>query len=902
MLALENRPPALKIPILRTKLHRPALPANHVLRSRLLAAMEEQALRPVVLVSAPAGYGKSTLVSCWLEQSRQPGVWLSLDELDSDLQLFLNYVVTGVQNIFPDALGDTAAMINSPALPPVPVLAATLVNELDRIGQDFTLVFDDIHSIGDKAVLDLLSQILRQPPRSLRIILVGRRDPILPIAALRARAMLTELRMEDLRFTVDEARKFLGDALGDEDDQALAEALVEKSEGWITGLHLAVLAMERTDERSRMLLELKGTTRYVVDYLVGEVLEQQPDGIRRCLLSSSILRRFCAPLCDALLEASGNTGNEKIDGNAFIDWLQAHNLFIIPLDTENRWFRYHHLFADLLRAQLQRSTEPERIAALHARASAWHEEQGLVEGSIQHALAAGDMEEAADIVERNSDTEFDTNRWFVAARWLELLPEEITRQRPKLLLARARVLNDKFRLMEIPPLIQRVQQLLETGPVKPAVQAEFFYFQGFLTFWEGDGHKSRAFLEQALELLPETETGYLRAQSELFYGLATQINGRGDEAVATLRGWIQKRGLRTGLLWERLTYGLAVIHLLQGQLAPAEREGQALLEDSVRTGTQFIQSWSHYLLGVVAIHRYDLDQAQQHFGQVAGNRYAGNSRAVSDSMVVSAIIQQFRGHPDEADQWLEQAEEFARWTEDSSLLETTLSGKARIALLRDDLDTAARWQRGFSMPPHVPAMIFFPTNSSVTECRVLLALGTDSRLAEAVEKLDYLRQETSSLHNSCQAIDIIALQALAAHRQGREDKALDLLEQALALAEPGEWVRPFVEPGPPMVALLQLLLKQDRSAQQIRKILALLRKGESGRPRPQPLIEPLTTRELDVLDLLTKRLRNKEISEKLHISPVTVKSHLRTIYQKLGVSRRREAVERAAELGIVDHH
>jgi len=896
------------IPILRTKLHRPPVPKDHVHRGELLGRLEEDPRRPAILVSAPAGYGKSTLVACWLKECERPGAWFSLDENDNDLQRFLIHFVTAVQTLFPDAVGDTMALIQSPILPPTPVVAATLVNELDRIEQDFILVLDDIHCIQEKGVHDFLNLILRQPPRSMQLALVGRRDPVMPVASLRVKGVLAEVRMRDLRFTVDESTEFLKAVLGREIKESIAAALAEKAEGWVTGLRLAALAVGGTEDLGRGLLELKGTTRYVVDYLISEVLNHQPAGIRGFLLSTSILDRFCAPLCDAVFEEAAMAGEETVDGQAFIDWLWKQNLFIIPLDMENRWFRYHHLFGDLLRAQLRRTMSREEIAGLHSRASAWCEDQASIEESIHHALEAGDAERAADIVECHRDAEFDANRWYVVNRWLEMLPEEITQHRLKLLLTEARVLNDRFRLMDIPPVLERAQALVESQPTEPLDQGELFYFLGFLQYWQGDGRSSQDYFDRAIELVPEIHVGYVRAQLELFVGLTAHINGRKDEAIQRLTAWIDTRNLRTGLLWQRLTYGLAIVHLLSGELAAAHRESRKFLDDGIRTGSRFIETWGEYLLGVVAFHRHDLAEASRHFSHVVANRYVANTRAAIDSMAGIAIVSQLLGRPDEADESVRLAGDHARWSEDSTNLEVVLACEARIALLRGDLDAAGRWQRGFRMPLHAPSMIFFLANPSVTECRVLAALGTEAGLAEAAAKLQHLRQETSSLHNTCQAIDVIALQAMVAHLQGRLDQALDLLKQAVDLSGPEGWIRPFVELGSPMAGLLHKLLEQDPSTDHVGEILDALpneqppptSRHELPQAPPDWLVEPLTHRELDVLELLAKRLQNKEIAEELSISSITVKSHLRNIYQKLQVTRRREAVERAAALRLLD--
>lgn len=897
---MKREPHHNHISLLRTKLHRPPVPIAHVHRSRLLVQLSEDRHQPLVLVSAPAGYGKSTLVSYWLETCKRPGAWLSLDKADNDLKQFISYFIAAVQTIFPHVASETRSLLEAGGLPPLSVLVETLVNVLDGVRQDFIIVLDDIHHIQEKLVHDFLNKILQHPPRCMTLVLVGRRDPVISIAALRARGLLTELRMQELQFTVDESMKYLQIATEDGIEKSNALVLANNTEGWVTGLRLAVMAMRGQDNPDHKLFKLKGTTRYIVDYLVEEVLNRQSQENRHFLLSTAILNRFCAPLCEAVFGSLNIPGKKKAHGQAFIDWLQEQNLFIIPLDTENRWFRYHHLFQGLLKKQLQRHTPSEKIAGVCSQASAWFEAQGLIGESVHHALAAGDAQAAADVVERHIDAEYDANRWYVVDQWLSQLPGEVKQHRPKLLLTQARVFNDRFCLMEIPPVVERARTLLETKPGSPLDQGELSYFQGFLSFWGGDGRHAQAFLDKALKHIPESHDGYLRGQIELFAGLTMLMNGHKDKGVEILSAGIGKRHLRTGIVWERLKYGLAVVHFISGDLAPAHFHSRLFRDDGIRNKHKFIETWGDYLLGIIAFHRHDLHEACGHFGQVVENRYVANHRAAIDSMVGIAFASELLGKPDDADRSMGLALEHARWTNDETNVEVALSCEARIALLRGDLDTAVRWQRGFSTPPQVPGMIFFLANAWITECRVLSATGTKASLANASQKLHFLRQETESLHFTCLALEVIVLQAMVAHQQGRKMEASDLLKHAVTLAEPGGWIRPFVELGSPMAGLLRQQLDRQPSSDHTRKILAAFPDHPPVSTLPQQsLVEPLTHRELDVLELLSRRLQNKEIAEKLFISRYTVKAHLSNIYHKLQVTKRREAVEKATTLGIL---
>ena len=379
------------LPILSTKLHRPPLAKDHLHRQHLLDRLEKNVHRPLTLVSAPAGYGKSTLLSCWLESCDLLSGWVSLDENDNDLRVFLSYFLAAVRTQFPDACNKTNAMLNSSALPSGSVLTHSLVNELDQIGSSFVLVLDDYHAISDKTIHGLIAELLQHPPGPLHLVLSSRVDPPLPLASFRARNQMTEIRVRDLRFSPEETGAFLEQLIGAPVDDIAAAILQEKTEGWITGLRLALLSLRHRSDLNRMLENLPAESRYVADYLLAEVLLNQPEEKLEYLLATAILDRFCAPLCDAVCVPGSKFGECKIGGEQFLNWLEKSDLFVVPLDEQGRWFRYHHLFQQLLQSRLKQRFDPDEISALQMRASCWFAENDLIDEAIQYALAAGDL-------------------------------------------------------------------------------------------------------------------------------------------------------------------------------------------------------------------------------------------------------------------------------------------------------------------------------------------------------------------------------------------------------------------------------------------------------------------------------------------------------------------------------
>jgi len=905
-----------------TKLNRPLLPVDFIPRERLLERLERGRSRPLTLVSSPAGYGKSTLVSSWLDRCDCPGAWVSLDTRDNDLHLFLSSFLTSIQTLFPGTGNRVQRLLSAPGLPPTQVLAHILANELERMEQDFILVLDDFHVIHEKTVSALIGDLLRHPPRPLHLVLVSRKDPFLPIPSLRATDQVTEVRTHDLRFTDPEVHAFLKSALGDQVQESTGSALAEKMEGWVTGLRLAVLATRGHDNAEQVLSELAGSTRYVMDYLVFEVLENQSPAVRRLLLRSSILDRFCPSLCDTLCSSDGKTGPDEIDGQGFIAGLQRDNIFLIPLDLENHWFRFHHLFQDFLKHRLRRNYTPEEIATLHSRASKWFQDRGLIDEAITHALDAGDSLAAVKIIERNRHVILDAEQWHVLRRWLDRLPPETRQGRPDLLIGQAWILLQMAQVAEIIPILEGVEAIVDEASADPVLLSEINLFRGILCYFQDNGERSLAFFTKAAEQFPRGSFLALKSTVEYWLHLALHRVGQKKTAIRSLHEKILGLDAQEGMMLSRLTFSLGYIHMLDNECLHAFQEGLHLREISRSNRLLFAGTWGMYVQGNASFQMFDLDAASHYFSQVVENRYIANPRTATDAMTGLAITRQLMREPDEADKIMQLAQAYAEWTKYPEHLEIVRSCRARLALLRGDIGSASHWQETLRKTPGTPMMLFFLEIPVVTECRVLIAIGSEDSLKIAMERLEDIRKNAKVWHNTCQMMEVLVLQALASHRLGQSEASLETLEQAVALAMPGNSIRSFVEPGLPMVDLLQKLAQKNVAVNFIKKVMTALNRYEAGssdsqlsglsrhRPKgvgsaprppavpPSPLADSLSNRELDVLELLTHRLRNKEIAEKLFISPETVRTHLRNIYPKLKVTSRRQATARAVDLGL----
>lgn len=906
--------------IIRTKLHRPRVPKDHVHRVKLLEKLQNSDHRPAILVSASAGYGKSTLVSYWLEMSDRPYAWLSLDENDNELKVFLAYFMAGIESMFPDAVTHTMSMVSAPNLPPIQAIVSQLVNELDAIAQDFVLVLDDIHSIRERSIHDFLDSLLRYPPRPMHLVFIGRRDPFLTIPTLRARNQLGEIRIHDLRFTTAETASYLQQMLQTPVEIDAAAAWAKKLEGWVTGLRLAALSIKHHGEMESILPRIQGETQYIMEYLFNEVLSHQPAAIQNFLLKTSILGRFCNPLCDAVCNAVLDSETNSDDTLDVIQILQKENLFLVNLDAEDRWFRYHHLFQQLLQNQLKQQYSPDKITALHDRASQWFESQELIEESIEHALHGENVERAAEIIDQYRHDRTSTGQWQAVERWLYRLPVEIKQQWAALILAEAWVVYMRFQLDRLPQLVKQAEALIDNQTAKPYLLAELNFFKGNLLYWQGEPEASVRHLETAQAQWVEKRT-HLYGDTQFILALSRHMLGKEALVTRTLTDHIREISPSEKNILPYLFGGLAFTLILSGKLTPAGQQARQFQLSAEKAKTPGLAAISQYLQACVHLHTFDLEQAAHHFTEANQQCYIMDTQTAIDSLIGLALTQHFSQQPDEARLTIDRLLVFAGETNDPNCLSLANSGQARLALLSGKLATAAQWVHSVGeIHVELPSLFLWLEVPCLTQARVLIAIGSTESLNQAVALLRTIRQTSDTCRFANQTLEVAVLQSLALEKQGRTDDAMVMLEEAMFLAEPGGWVRPFVEAGPVMGKLLKRLLGQKVAVDHVTKILTALDQtvpenvqkpsGHDHRAHPkkltrhpdgssQALIEPLTNRELEVLDLLALRLQNKEIAEKLFISHQTVNSHLKNIYQKLGVNKRLKAVQKARLLEII---
>ena len=896
-------------PIIQTKLYKPPIQTDFIPRPQLLEQLDGWQQRPLTLVSAPAGYGKSTLVSSWIESLDDPAAWLSLDENDNDLELFLTYFLACVQTSFPNAVDETLALIGSAELPPLRVLSNSLVNELDHLPQRFVLVLDDYHVISESKIDELLSELLKHPPRPLHLVIVTRTGTPINLNRLRGLGLVNEIRTQQLRFSMTETVELLKQLLQVEVDKEAASLLEEKTEGWVTGIRLAALSMRHRDNAQEILRHLSTESRYVTDYLISEVRSALKPEVLDFLVKTAVLDRFCAPLCDAVLGDSDAQSEAPLITSAtgsqdILETLQQDQLFIIPLDGQRQWFRYHHLFQQLLLAELKKRYSADEIAVLHLKASAWYSQTGLMDEALQHVLEAGDVHAAAQLIEENVRTLLDEDRWHTLEIWMARLPDNVIRQRPRLLIAKAWIGFHQFALQSIPPLLELVGTILKDDETAQPLQGEVDFFWGHHWYWQGQHTRSLDLLNRALEKIPKTHH-LARGEAEVFWSLASQMCDQKEEAVRRLNRWLYDEQAPHPGRQTKLLGTLIFIDILSGDFNDAVLHIPQAQELAAKHNNRYISAWTSYLLGYIHYFWNDLETAARHFAKAVNDRYILHTAGAIDSLVGSALTFQAQGQSDNAKAMVTLLLEFAQEKSYPAALAVARSCQARLALMQGDLASAARWLEMADLTSDPGVMFFWLEVPLITQCRILIAQGSAASLQEAGERLAVYKKKTEDENNTNQLINILLLQSLVYQKQSQRDKALTTLARAITLAESGGFIRPFLELGPEMAELLVRLSQRGVAQAYIGRILAAFPAERQDEKHPQAaegadasLVEPLTPRELDVLALLAQGLTNKEIAQRLVISPGTVKQHAYNLFQKLQVSNRQQAVTKASAWGI----
>jgi LuxR family maltose regulon positive regulatory protein len=877
--------------LLTTKLNMPLQKPNLVIRRALIDRLIEGLQyydTDLFLISAPAGYGKTTLVCEWINSESFHHTWISLDEKDNDPERFLTYLLAAFRKIIPEAGQTTQNLFVLPQLPPVDVLITPLINDLTELKERVIVVLDDYHMINNRYIHDIIQFILDYRPHLLHLVLITREEPPLALPRMRARGMITEIRAGDLRFSDDEAAAFMSDIMRLSLENEAITVLNLLIEGWIAGLQLAALSMQgRTPEEiTGFIMDFSGNNRYIIDYLSSEVLANLPEEIRNFLHQTIVLDRLCASLCNAV------TGRK--DSQQLLESLKQSNLFLFPLDEESQWYRYHHLFADSLAKELSR----EEQQAIHQKAAHWYEAAGYVEEAVIHTISAADYQEAGRLIYLTAMEIFLTGRLMTLKSWLDALPDNFIYSSGELALCKMGLLHCTGQIEAVGPYIS----VFENDPQAqlPALnRGRFYVICAALANVRGDPQKGIQLAKEALDLLKNWDNDYISALNN--YGLTLLTAGNLTEAIEVFREAFK--------LKEKQGYNLVTVYALIHLLSSLELNGR--LDEAIRLGEDVVAEIIDYYgllqplmkllylpLGFSYYKANKLEQALEYLvdgidicrklsinGQVNGEyTLARVYGAFGDfEKALTTIGKAVR----EIDPVVQPLAAF-----DNTALE------AEILLRRGEMKAAIDWAEFWQLAPSDKPTLL-KEQSYFTFVRLLLA---QERFQEALDLLQYLESSTQVGQRYSRLITVHLLQTLAYNLSGNGPRALQYLSQAIKLAAPGGYYRPFLDEGLLIAEMLpKVQVVEPKFVAQLLKAFTktAIKFDNLGAAFDACLIEPLSCRETELLHLVAVGLSNEEISRKIGISINTTKWHIYNIFQKLRVNSRTQAVAKAKELDLI---
>lgn len=908
--------PATNEPLLATKLSIPRTRPHSVPRDHLLDRLDQCQTCGLILASAPAGYGKTTLISTWVQRLQHPVVWFSLDETDNDPIRFLRYLLAGLQQIDASVGRDLQYALAAAQQPPV-ALVGLLINDLtERMHTHFLVVLDDYHLIDEPAVHEIVQTLVAHRPPSLQLVIVTREDPPLPLARLRARGELAEVRAHDLRFSSTETERFLHEVMGLALPPNAISQLEQRVEGWPAGLQLAALTLQNQRDPAAVVAALSGSHHFILSYLTDEVLHHLSEPQQQFLLDTSVLPRLSGAVCDAI------TGRR--DSAWQLEELYAANIFVIPLDDAHRWWRYHPLFGEILRVQLQR-IQPERVVQLRKQASVWFEAHGTVDEAIDLAFTAGDYARVAYLIETYAQQTMMQGFLRTVETWLQRLPEAWRSMQPHASLAFVWSLILRGRLSETEPHLFHAETAAararqENADEAAAIQAETLALRAVLAALRGDPKHGCELARESVSMAPATNA-FVRGATLFALGTTCNYAGKSDEALVSYQAALplcQASGNRVAAML--IVGNLAMLYLARGQLHAAAELCRGVIAAAEQTG----QTYSPTLASVYGgysnvLYEWNRLEEAQHFAarSLAAARLSGHAASIAYGCAMQARILQAQGKLDEAAVTLAQAASLNRRAMPVWVTSSVAAQEAELMVARGDLSAAAQRLAHWGAAQSDPV----DHNTEITQLAYthLLLRQTESATT-ATNLLDAAHERASSVLTSTiaggrmgRALEALVLRALISHAQGDNQSALADLHQALILGESEEYVRPFVNAGVVMRDLLAKLLRElnskpslaetDPSPPYLTRLFAAFPSDAPSAPlsltSSPALIEPLTDRELEVLRLMAEGLTYQEVADRLIVSVNTVRYHVKSLYGKLGVDKRLAAIETARAFGLL---
>jgi LuxR family maltose regulon positive regulatory protein len=904
--------------LLQTKLNQPGVTRDLVVRPRLEKMLERGVAGPLTLVVAPAGFGKTTLVSSWLRERSgadsppTPAAWLTLDEGDQDRVILLRYFIGALRTIFPDACPMTLNLVNSREDAPTRLLSDMLINELELLPSPFILALDDFYTIRDQTVLDFVNDFVQHWPRRMHMIILSRHDPPLPLAALRARGVLTEIRVRDLRFSSEETAEYFSHSFGDSPDESSLSLLQQQLEGWIAGLKMITLSMGGRYVPRALNSALQDGDVYITDYLVDEVNNVQPPAIQRFLMTVSIVDRFSASLCEALIAGDGDC-----DARACLDYIATKDLFVTPLDSSREWYRFHRIFRDFLRRRLADTLTPQQLEALHGRAAQWFAAHDLPDQAIYHALRGGDIDMAARVMIDGLRDVLNREDRPTLERWLQLLPEAYIRQNPDLLVMRGWAHAIRWDYEQLAAVLEQIQALLDAGK-QPALtqlfQGQLATVQGHYAYFFNQYDQAVTYCRNSLALLPE-DWRYARSIAGTYLSLSLYSIGRAELAEKFIT---EQYGLRsqTGLDGEvlRLLISRTINAIHAAHYEAAERTAKTLVRQATTIKSVLQQSWGLYLLGLVSYEWNDVEGAARQFSEGLDVSFGFNLIAWRNAMIGLTFAAHALGDGASA---LETINQLSQMDLESHGVEAddTAAARARLMLMIGDTEAAERWADQYNTPLARDTLAPLMGRPQLTKARILIARNAAGDLQTATGILNEFDKLAASSFNVRVTIEVLALRALAKLAQGDSAGARECLIRAVELSRRGLFTRTFVDLGPQMQKLLQQIAGHGPTMKSVSRLLAAFEGGPAtAAPAPgvarwdnaaQPpdaadgLYESLTPREREILALMAEPIGLKVIAGRMNITYATARRYTISIYDKFDVHSRWEAIDYAVRNGII---
>jgi LuxR family transcriptional regulator, maltose regulon positive regulatory protein len=897
----------VKQPLLATKLTRPHLPAALVRRERLLRQLDAALAHRLTLLSAAAGFGKTTLLSAWVSQSAHNVAWLSLDEGDNDSTRFWAYFIAALQKLYPDLGTQAQAVLQTHQPLPSEAFLTILVNEITALPDSFVVVLEDYHAIHTQAIHHALAFLIDRAPPQMHMVIAGRADPPLPLARWRAGGQLTEIRAADLHFTSEEVELFLNQAMGLNLSADAVTMLGIRTEGWIAGLQLAALSLQRHPDASQFISNFAGSQRFITDYLTEEVLDRQPREVQEFLLQTSILKCLTASLCDAL--------TQRHDAQALLTAIERANLFLVPLDDERRWYRYHQLFADLLRHHL--AAQPERVNELHRRAAQWFEQNGLIAEAVNHALAAEDWKHAANLIEALVRGAILDGEWETTLGWIATLPDELVRTRPRLCLALARALMLLDRFVEAEARLQDAEIYAGTDT---DLRNEILVVRMSIAALRGDTERAIELGQQAFESVPQ-DNRFLRGMLGVSLGATYRHLGNTAAAYAAFsEATTMERSGNHVIVTVMALYYLARLQMMEGQLRAAEGTVRQALAVATVGSDVLLPIGGLPLTGAarVCYQWNDLAAATAYAMraiEVCRDWWARTS--LIEAHLILARVRRAQGDVSGMFEHLGNAEQIAGAQNISAMRALVAAGRAQHSIALYGPDGAAAWAEAQRAEIRISERLAYVRfEEYVVLVRWLIAQarpdspGRGDWLQEASDLLAGLLPAAETNRLNGHRIELLMLQAQIRQVQGDTAQALTLLTRSLTLAEPEGYIRLFVDEGEPMHNLLvQLSTSQVARSKNVRvyvmRLLGVFVESTATQPAhlespiTAPQIEPLSEREQEVLRCLAAGRSTDQIAAELVIAVGTVRNHLKSIFGKLGAHNRLQAVERARALNLL---